>query len=235
MAILSKGTTYATGDQVTATNLNALVDSATFDDPADETTIEVNGGQLQIKDAGVTAAKLATDSVTTAKILAANVTAAKLATDSVETAKIKDANVTTAKLASNAVTYAKVDVATQAEMEAESGAGIATPDSMKYHPAAPKAYGVVSRVNGAATMTGAWSSGSTPTATESGSDRVITMGVTMGSANYVVVATMESSSGSLSEDRNLVIHSKTTTTFTIGNNNETSGSAINWAVFGDLA
>ena len=30
MAILSKGTTYADGTQVTATNLNALVDSATF-------------------------------------------------------------------------------------------------------------------------------------------------------------------------------------------------------------
>ena len=30
MAILSKGTTYSDGDQVTSTNLNALVDSVTF-------------------------------------------------------------------------------------------------------------------------------------------------------------------------------------------------------------
>ena len=30
MAILSKGTTYSDGDQVTSSNLNALVDSATF-------------------------------------------------------------------------------------------------------------------------------------------------------------------------------------------------------------
>jgi len=56
----------------------------------------------------VPAAGLASDSVTTAKILNANVTAAKLATDSVETAKIVNLNVTEAKLADNAVTQAKI-------------------------------------------------------------------------------------------------------------------------------
>lgn len=56
----------------------------------------------------VTAAKLAADAVTTAKILNSNVTAAKLATDAVETAKIKDANVTTAKIANDAVDDTKV-------------------------------------------------------------------------------------------------------------------------------
>jgi len=56
----------------------------------------------------VPAAGLASDSVTTAKILNANVTAAKLATDSVETAKIVDLNVTTGKIADSAVTQAKM-------------------------------------------------------------------------------------------------------------------------------
>ena len=64
MAILSKGNTYAAGDQVTAASLNALVDSATFDDPADETTIEVSGGQLRVKDGGITTAKLSTGAPT---------------------------------------------------------------------------------------------------------------------------------------------------------------------------
>jgi hypothetical protein len=63
---------------------------------------------VKILDANVTAGKLASDSVTTVKITDANVTAAKLATDSVETAKIKDANVTEAKLATNSVTNAKI-------------------------------------------------------------------------------------------------------------------------------
>jgi len=56
----------------------------------------------------VAAAGLATDAVTTVKILDANVTAAKLATDAVTTAKILDANVTAAKLASDSVTQAKI-------------------------------------------------------------------------------------------------------------------------------
>ena len=50
-------------------------------------------------DGSVTAARLATDAVETAKIKDLNVTAGKLATDAVETAKIKDLNVTAGKLA----------------------------------------------------------------------------------------------------------------------------------------
>jgi hypothetical protein len=56
----------------------------------------------------VPAAGIASDAVTTAKILNANVTAAKLASDSVETAKILDLNVTTGKIADSAVTQAKL-------------------------------------------------------------------------------------------------------------------------------
>ena len=63
---------------------------------------------VKILDANVTAAKLASDSVETAKIVDANVTAAKLAADSVTTAKIADSNVTAAKLASDSVTTAKI-------------------------------------------------------------------------------------------------------------------------------
>ena len=57
----------------------------------------------------VTATRLDTDAVVTAKIKDANVTAGKLATDAVETAKIKDLNVTTGKLAADAVETAKID------------------------------------------------------------------------------------------------------------------------------
>jgi len=65
MAILTKGTTFAASQQVTSTNLNALVDSAAFvagsSGTTDDSTLEVSGsGRLQVKDGGVTAAKLAT-------------------------------------------------------------------------------------------------------------------------------------------------------------------------------
>ena len=66
MAILSKGTTFATGNQVTAANLNALVDSATFASGAvDNTTTELDSSSPQkiiVKDLGITTSKLANSS-----------------------------------------------------------------------------------------------------------------------------------------------------------------------------
>jgi hypothetical protein len=95
-------------------------------DPTADRTItlpDVTGTVVTSGDTGtVTATMLASDSVTTAKILNANVTAAKLATDSVETAKIVDANVTNAKLAADSVTTAKITDAnvTAAKLAADS-------------------------------------------------------------------------------------------------------------------
>ena len=60
MAILSKGTDFTTGDQVTAAKLDALVDNATFaSDAVDGSTTALDGnGKIIVKDAGITAAKL---------------------------------------------------------------------------------------------------------------------------------------------------------------------------------
>ena len=118
MAILNKGTTYASGDNVTAANLNALVDSATFktgsNEATDNSTLQVHGsGYLKIKDLGVSSTQLADDAVITAKIADSTgttdgVTSAKLATDSVIEAKIAANAVVTSKLATDAVTSAKI-------------------------------------------------------------------------------------------------------------------------------
>lgn len=56
----------------------------------------------------VSASNMASDAITTAKILDANVTAAKLATDSVTTAKIADNAITNAKLANDSVGTAEL-------------------------------------------------------------------------------------------------------------------------------
>lgn len=60
MAILSKGTDFATGEQVTAARLDALVDNATFASGAvDGSTTQLNGsGAIIVKDGGITSAKL---------------------------------------------------------------------------------------------------------------------------------------------------------------------------------
>jgi hypothetical protein len=59
MPILSKGSTFATGNQVTAANLNALVDSATFAAGAvDTVTTELSSGAIAVKNGGITPSKL---------------------------------------------------------------------------------------------------------------------------------------------------------------------------------
>ena len=60
MAILSKGNTFATGEQVTAAKLNNLVDNATFaSDAVDNSTTALDGnGKIIVKDGGISIAKL---------------------------------------------------------------------------------------------------------------------------------------------------------------------------------
>jgi hypothetical protein len=61
MPVLSKGTTFATGDAPTATTLNNLVDNATFASGAvDDATTQLSGGAVIVKDGGITPAKLST-------------------------------------------------------------------------------------------------------------------------------------------------------------------------------
>jgi hypothetical protein len=59
MAILSKGKTFTSGDQVTATSLNELVDNATFASGAvDDSTTQLSSGRIIVKDSGITSSKL---------------------------------------------------------------------------------------------------------------------------------------------------------------------------------
>ena len=80
MAIINKGTAFSNGEQLSASKLNDLVDGATFGtDSVDNASTIVNAnGAITVRDSGVTAAKLATGSVTTNKIVDANVTKAKI-------------------------------------------------------------------------------------------------------------------------------------------------------------
>lgn len=61
MAILSKGQTFANADTVTSTKLNNLVDAATFASGCvDDTSTALVGGQIIVKNLGVTPTKLST-------------------------------------------------------------------------------------------------------------------------------------------------------------------------------
>ena len=65
MAIINTGQTFTPTDTVTNTKLQDIADAATFNDPADETSLELitggdNAGKLGVKDDGITPAKLST-------------------------------------------------------------------------------------------------------------------------------------------------------------------------------
>jgi hypothetical protein len=59
MAILVTGNTYAANDQVTSTNLNAAVNSATFaSDAVDNVSTQLSSGSIIVKDSGISPQKL---------------------------------------------------------------------------------------------------------------------------------------------------------------------------------
>lgn len=120
-----EGEAYTTTSIVTYTNKFYVASSAHTSATANRPdqisapwTELIDLSSASIADGSVTAAKLASNAVTTAKILDGSVTTAKivsgavdaasLATDAVTSTKIRDGNVTEAKLASNAVTQAKM-------------------------------------------------------------------------------------------------------------------------------
>ena len=104
MAILSKGTDFATGDQVTADKLDNLVDNATFASGAvDNSTTQINGsGQLIVKDSGISTDKLATSTNETT-----GVTFNKLQQVAANTVLVRDAN-STGAVSAKAVTDTQI-------------------------------------------------------------------------------------------------------------------------------
>ena len=79
MPVLNPGTTFSNGEQLTASDLNLLLQGATFTQSSvDNQSTQLVGTAIVVADGGIIAAKLAADAVTTSKIKDANVTFAKL-------------------------------------------------------------------------------------------------------------------------------------------------------------
>lgn len=108
MPILKTGQQFSSGDQVTSQKLMDIADLATFEEPADGSTIIVNNefynngqnngdGKLKVPANGITGNELLKDAiddnnraVTTDHIKDSNVTTAKIANDAVDFTKIKN-------------------------------------------------------------------------------------------------------------------------------------------------
>ena len=105
--VVTIGSVWATGDQPTAAVLNAKWTSCEFSSNAvDGVTTALSSGAIIVRDLGISPAKLATDSVVTAKILDENVTFAKL-TDVIDDDAMATASAT--KLATSESIKAYVD------------------------------------------------------------------------------------------------------------------------------
>jgi len=111
---VTMGTTALTFAQFSSAGVitagNGLTQTGnTFDVNVDDSTIEINVDTLRVKDLGITAAKLAADSVTTVKILDANVTTDKIADDAITIGKMADDSVSTDEIQDTSVTGAKLN------------------------------------------------------------------------------------------------------------------------------
>lgn len=133
MAILSKGVNFQDGDQVTSSNLDNLVDNATFvsggSGTTDDTSLEVTGtGRLAIKDSGVSSSKIASSAVTTAKIADATGTS-----DGVTFAKIRqlESMKTIGNVTGSTAAPTQVDILDEDDMSSDSATSLATQQSIK--------------------------------------------------------------------------------------------------------
>lgn len=111
---IGSGTPVSSAKTITAAIEELYDDLAKIGEP-DDSTLEISSGILQVKDDGITAAKLRDDAstdanraVTTDHVRDSAITAVKLNTDAVTTIKMLDACVTTAKINDLAVTEDKL-------------------------------------------------------------------------------------------------------------------------------
>lgn len=124
MAVITKGHTFANGDQVTAAKLNNLADNATFASGAvDNVSTQLSGGGIIVKDGGVSTAKLADTAVTTAKIADSNVTKAKI--ENVANMKVLG------NTSGSAAAPQEVSVLDEDDMTSDSATALATQQSIK--------------------------------------------------------------------------------------------------------
>jgi len=112
MPVLNPGTTFSNGEQLTASDLNLLLQGATFTQSSvDNQSTQLVGTAIVVADGGIIAAKLAADAVTTSKIKDANVTFAKL-TDVIDDDTMDAATDTTLATSESIKAYVDTAIAT---------------------------------------------------------------------------------------------------------------------------
>ena len=133
MAILSKGQTFADAGAVTSTKLNNLVDNAAFvtgsSGSTDDSSLEVNGsGRLQVKDGGISAAKLGSGVITAAKLETSTSAITGVTYNKIQyVANMKALGNTTGALAAPS----EISILDEDDMASDSATALATQQSIK--------------------------------------------------------------------------------------------------------
>ncbi|AUR89485.1 hypothetical protein NVP1123O_56 [Vibrio phage 1.123.O._10N.286.48.F3] len=99
----------------TGSNTDWLLDTRrTAGDLADDTTLEASGGQIQIKDGGVSSAKLAADAVNSGSLVADDVIDSEhIAAGALDNEHYADVSITNGKIANSTIEKAKLVAAVQ--------------------------------------------------------------------------------------------------------------------------
>lgn len=191
--------------------------------------------ESRILNSAVTNAKIADNAVNAAKIQNGTVGSDELAANCVTTAKIGANQVTSAQIAENSIGYTEISnasaTAVKAAVETESASSPITPDVLRYSPFSPRCYGVVSYDESTPTI--ASGSFNVASVSEPSEDkRTVTFAVPFTNTNYVVVATMQTST-TVGDNEKVSITAKSTSSFTMESlHNDAANLSINFVVFG---
>jgi len=223
--------TWSSGLQVTSARLNEITSGFRLgSDSADGTTITLSSGVLSVGVLG--ASNYGGLSIPRSALENDIINGTKVADDAIDSEHCAAGFIDEEHFSTGCLPWAatkSADRAVQADMQSETADHFVSPSVLKYHPGVCKAYGVVSAVNGSAAL----DSGSlnVASATESGSDRVITFTNAMANANYAVDVFYEDST---SVGNAPAVHTKTTGGFKIGVT-EATGRKVGFKVHGQLA
>jgi hypothetical protein len=191
--------------------------------------------ESRILNSAVTNAKIAAGAVNAAKIQNGTVGSDELAANCVTSAKIGANQVTSAQIADNSIGYTEISNANadavKAAVETEAASSPITPDVLRYSPFAPRCYGVVSYDESTPTI--ASGSFNVASVSEPSEDkRTVTFAVPFTNTNYVVVATMQTST-TVGDNEKVSITAKSTSSFTMESfHNDAANLSINFVVFG---
>jgi hypothetical protein len=191
--------------------------------------------ESRILNSAVTNAKIAAGAVNAAKIQNGTVGSDELAANCVTSAKIGANQVTSAQIADNSIGYTEISNANadavKAAVETEAASSPITPDVLRYSPFSPRCYGVVSYDESTPTI--ASGSFNVASVSEPSDDkRTVTFAVPFTNTNYVVVATMQTST-TVGDNEKVSITAKATSSFTMESfHNDAANLSINFVVFG---